>query len=228
MLERAEHLKAGGWWCSGLDPLNKFEPMEWGCFKPDRPRRDTERDRPIKYENPHGVPTRILFLQTDAGDYWPTVLADPETPLIITEGAKKAAAGLSHEFATVAAAGVWNLTEKTDSGEFQLHPDLKDFVAGRTVYLAMDQDKSAKTRWKVAVAIKRAAQCLELAGADVYVVSWKPKLGKGLDDLIVNNDVEAFQDAIAKAAGEILLMKQSEYQEMSRRARDLIDLFAED
>ena len=29
---------AGGWWCSGLDPLADWAPMGWGCFKPDRPR----------------------------------------------------------------------------------------------------------------------------------------------------------------------------------------------
>jgi len=32
------HACHGGWWVSGLDPQNNWEPMEWGRFKPDFPR----------------------------------------------------------------------------------------------------------------------------------------------------------------------------------------------
>jgi hypothetical protein len=34
------HTLAGGWYCAGVDPLNNYAPMEWGCFKPDFPRLD--------------------------------------------------------------------------------------------------------------------------------------------------------------------------------------------
>jgi hypothetical protein len=31
---------AGGWWCSGLDPLADWASMRWGTFKPAAPRFD--------------------------------------------------------------------------------------------------------------------------------------------------------------------------------------------
>lgn len=50
-LERYGHITAGGWWCSGVDPLNNWQKMEWGCFKPTQPRRN-KNGKSIKYEHP--------------------------------------------------------------------------------------------------------------------------------------------------------------------------------
>lgn len=50
-LQRYEHIADGGWWCSGLDPLNHWKAMEWGCFKPNQPRMN-ENCKSIKYEHP--------------------------------------------------------------------------------------------------------------------------------------------------------------------------------
>jgi hypothetical protein len=58
--------EAGGWWCSGLDPLTDWAPMAWGQFKADQPRWDTERNRARKYEAPLGVPTRSTWLRVPA------------------------------------------------------------------------------------------------------------------------------------------------------------------
>ena len=110
ILDRYEHLRSGGWWCSGLDPLQNWKLMTWGCLKPDSPRNDPKRNREIKYEHPAGVPTRLFFLQTQQPDYWRMVAADLSIPIVLTEGAKKVASGLSHGFATVAASGIWNIT----------------------------------------------------------------------------------------------------------------------
>ncbi|MFM6080344.1 MAG: bifunctional DNA primase/helicase, partial [Dolichospermum sp.] len=44
------HTLAGGWYCSGVDPLNNYESMQWGCFKPDFPRLDPKKNKFIKYE----------------------------------------------------------------------------------------------------------------------------------------------------------------------------------
>ena len=57
---------AGGWWCSGLDPLADWAPMAWGCFKPDAPRWDQERNRARKYEHPLGAPARLFWLRLPA------------------------------------------------------------------------------------------------------------------------------------------------------------------
>jgi hypothetical protein len=60
LLYRYAHLEDGGWWCSGLDPLNNWNPMTWGCFKPDRPYLDPKKQKPIKYEHPKSI-TRGRF-----------------------------------------------------------------------------------------------------------------------------------------------------------------------
>lgn len=78
-LRRYRHVEKGGWWASGLDPLNGCEPMEWGCFKPDSPRQNRDdaqrsakgdcalrsaggnRGKLIKYEHPPQEPTRAFF-----------------------------------------------------------------------------------------------------------------------------------------------------------------------
>jgi hypothetical protein len=61
---KQQHLIAGGWGCSGLDPFNNWLLMRWGCFKPDKPRPDrTNSTKKIKYEHPPKVETRAFFLR---------------------------------------------------------------------------------------------------------------------------------------------------------------------
>lgn len=62
LLKQYAHTEQGGWWCSGTDPLNNWQPMLWGCFKPDRPRLNFETSKVIKYEHPAKTPTRAFFL----------------------------------------------------------------------------------------------------------------------------------------------------------------------
>jgi hypothetical protein len=61
-LQRYSHITSGGWWCSGLDPQNHWEAMEWGCFKPNLPRLN-QKGKCIKYEHPPGTATRIFCLR---------------------------------------------------------------------------------------------------------------------------------------------------------------------
>lgn len=53
--------EAGGWYCSGLDPIT-LEDSHWGCFKPDRPRLNKD-GKVIKYEHPPKVPTEVFCLR---------------------------------------------------------------------------------------------------------------------------------------------------------------------
>ncbi len=63
-LKKYRHIEQGGWWCNGIDPLNNYAPMMWGCFKPNRPRRDHDKiHKFIKYEHPYKEATRAFFLQ---------------------------------------------------------------------------------------------------------------------------------------------------------------------
>jgi Domain of unknown function (DUF3854) len=57
-----DRLEAGGWVCTGINPL-AMNPSEWGCLKPNDPRWDEEKEKYIKYEHPHGVPTELFCLR---------------------------------------------------------------------------------------------------------------------------------------------------------------------
>jgi hypothetical protein len=77
------HIEAGGWWCSGLDPLNNWQPMYWGCFKPQRPRNAFDpkgKIKPVKYEHPPKTPTRAFFLQVP-DHIWSKVAARYGVPI---------------------------------------------------------------------------------------------------------------------------------------------------
>lgn len=126
-------LEAGGWWCSGLDPLNNWKPMMWGQFKPDCPRQRIDyshnnhrlKIRVVKYEPPPKVPTRAYFLNVPdaiAQQVYKNVgiqpaIADQQhgfwhcvksynLPIVITEGAKKAGALLTAGYAAIALPGI--------------------------------------------------------------------------------------------------------------------------
>lgn len=70
ILARYEGPAAGGWRDCGLDPLDNFEPSDYGRFKADTPRTPMQKldsgqwvegDKPAKYEPPAGVPFRIFW-----------------------------------------------------------------------------------------------------------------------------------------------------------------------
>ncbi len=140
-LNRYAHTEAGGWWCSGLDPLKGWGPMQWGCFKPNSPIRDRD-GKLIKYEHPLKTETRAFFLRVslevwyqvaersgvampetisiDEGEalgFWEWIQAHPDVPIILTEGAKKAGALLSIGYAAVALPGIYSgYRQPKDSG----------------------------------------------------------------------------------------------------------------
>ena len=67
--KRYQHVLAGGWWVSGLDPLNDWQPMDWGQLKPVTPRTSwRDPDKVIKYEAPAKQSTRALFLAVSWAD----------------------------------------------------------------------------------------------------------------------------------------------------------------
>ncbi|MEB3311200.1 MAG: plasmid replication protein, CyRepA1 family [Snowella sp.] len=143
ILQRYNHIEAGGWWCSGVDLLTGEADL-WGCFKPDVPRIHPEKGKLIKYEHPPQAPTGLFALrvplhlweriaerahipilpasidpeQPDFG-FWQWLMKHPEVPLCITEGAKKAGALLSAGYAAIALPGVHNgyRTPKDETGK---------------------------------------------------------------------------------------------------------------
>ena len=51
-LHNYQNTEAGGYWISGLNPHNAWQPWDYGRFKPDMPVISTKSDKPIKYISP--------------------------------------------------------------------------------------------------------------------------------------------------------------------------------
>ncbi|WP_292841539.1 DUF3854 domain-containing protein, partial [Nostoc sp. NMS8] len=56
-----QHLLLGGTWIQSLDPFKNWQPMEWGRIKPNFPRFDWEKGKPIKYESPPKTANRVTY-----------------------------------------------------------------------------------------------------------------------------------------------------------------------
>ncbi|MGV2831582.1 plasmid replication protein, CyRepA1 family [Myxosarcina sp. GI1(2024)] len=249
ILKRYRHIEAGGWWVSGIDVLNNYHDDLWGQFKPLQPRLSADKGKIIKYEGPPKHPTGIIALKVSrllwhsvAGinsiklflsplalrlsdrttpiSFWEWVINNPEVPLIITEGAKKAAALISAGYAAIALPGVFNGYRQPkdefgrNTGLAKLIPQLQVFATpGRTVYFAFDRDTKASTIANVNSAIAKTGKLFTKAGVDVKVIRWQeeglcgefssppctPRSAKGVDDLIVEHGAEAFHQAYSKA-----------------------------
>ncbi|MFB2839059.1 plasmid replication protein, CyRepA1 family [Floridanema evergladense] len=238
-IKRYEHATCGGWWCNSVDP-NAGEAMEWGCFKPNQPRLGA-KNKLIKYEHPPKVPTRAFFLPvtlqiwrkiaerfnlvipenievTETGEalgFWRWVITQSQLPIIITEGAKKAAALLSVGFVAIALPGIWN-GRRVDkvSKSATLIPDLQPFAKdGREFAFCFDRDTKIQTVNAVNLAIKKTAQLLINEGkCSIKVITWDSGQ-KGVDDLIVAKGVAAFEQvyhhALSLGQWNWLIKKQS-------------------
>lgn len=218
------HVEAGGWWCNGLDPLNDWQPMLWGTFKPNCPRLPFEPGKkPIKYESPAKVPTRAFFLvvpdalaeqiyqrygvvttEEDRGQGFWFVAWKYGIPVVIVEGCKKAACLLSNGYCAIALPGINSgYRSKDASGKAiprYLIEDVKCFAtAGREVILAFDQDAKLKTRFNVNGALFRFGCLLQNQGCTVRIATWEAADGKGPDDLVVNRGSVAWDQAYTQA-----------------------------
>ncbi|MEJ6487444.1 hypothetical protein N0Y54_40395, partial [Nostoc punctiforme UO1] len=56
-----QHLLLGGTWIQSLDPFKNWQPMEWGRIKPNFPRIDWEKGKPVKYESPPKTANRVTY-----------------------------------------------------------------------------------------------------------------------------------------------------------------------
>lgn len=202
--------EAGGWWCAGLDPLANWSPMAWGCFKADAPRFDADKAKPIKYEHPAKSPTRSFWLRvpstvaqriadrhgiplpddvrSDASGaaFWRWWQGELRLPLVITEGAKKAAALLTQGLPAVALPGIWNGTPKdSETQRPMLLRDLAVGLKGRRCVVIFDWSEKEKGRRDVEQAMSRLARCLSFSGADEVRVGTCPGPAKGVDDFFL-------------------------------------------
>ncbi|MDJ1177344.1 DUF3854 domain-containing protein [Roseofilum sp. BLCC_M91] len=228
IMQRYQHLKQGGWWCSGINPLTG-EDEDWGCFKPSQPRYAD--GKPIKYEHPPKTPTRLFALRvtqsiwqtianrgnvpltpeqiqpehSDLG-FWQWVKDNPSVPLCITEGAKKAGALLTAGYGAIALPGIHSgyRIPKNDQGRRIGHPhlipELQPFIApNRPITIVFDQDSKPQTLRSMQSAIRRMGYLLQQAGCQVNIVTWNPEWGKGVDDLIASQGAASFHQAYNQA-----------------------------
>ncbi|AFZ12490.1 hypothetical protein Cri9333_1600 [Crinalium epipsammum PCC 9333] len=222
LLQRYADGEKGGWWCSGLDPLNDWGAMEWGCYKPNHPRQNQD-GKLIKYEHPPLTPTRMFCLRvtleiwqrtssryhvampeniviTESGEavgFWAWVVEN-NISVIICEGAKKAAALLSQGYAAIALPGITSGYRVTKDcvGKVmgrQLIPDLAVFTkSARTFYICFDYETQPKTINAVNNAIAQLGELLQQTASLVKVIRL-PGLEKGVDEFIVAQGAIAFQ-----------------------------------
>jgi len=217
-LKKYQHIELGGWWCNGVDPLSNYEQMLWGCFKPDKPRRDPQKiHKHIKYEHPYREATRAFFFQVTKkiwvkasnrcgipiteedlqhpGGFWHWVWKN-NVPVVIVEGAKKAACLLSAGYAAIAIPGVnaGYRTPQLDYGTAKpsLIPDLKYFATpNRLVSICFDHDIKPETVQRVRTAISRMGRLLINEGCQLRVIDL-PGTEKGVDDFVVAHGADSF------------------------------------
>ncbi|WP_017318795.1 plasmid replication protein, CyRepA1 family [Mastigocladopsis repens] len=230
-LQRYSHITEGGWWCSGLDPLNHWHTMEWGCLKPNQPRLN-ENGKLIKYEHPPSTPTRVFCLRVslriwqqvaqrynvampdniniacngEAKGFWQWVI-ERNIPVIICEGVKKAAALLTQGYASLAIPGITSgyRVIKDNFGKLisrQLIPDLAVFTnTQRIFYICFDFETQPKTIAAVNNAISQLGFLFQEKNCPVQVIEL-PGMEKGVDDFIVAKGASAF-DAIYRQSVDL-------------------------
>jgi Domain of unknown function (DUF3854) len=124
---------------------------------------------------------------------------DSTIPVTTTEGAKKALSGISTGEICISLTGVWNGCPELNKGEkdYTLIKDLKLIsTPNRRITIAFDKDSKPKTINMVRAATRRFAGLLIAADCQVYLADWSSDRGKGIDDLIFNDGVEAFRRVI--------------------------------
>ncbi|ACC80337.1 VapE domain-containing protein [Nostoc punctiforme] len=189
--KHSEHL-VPCWMVSGVNPLTGENTLEGVQAKPDV--SPLGKDGKVnKYLGAVGYGASPLFLDTGVEYCWQQVLADKSIPIIITEGAKKAGAGLTIGLPTISIPGV-----STCRKMGRLHSWIEAFAGfGRTFYLCFDADILHKR--PVQQSLINIARDLAATGSKVMVIKLPSIELKGMDDFIAAKGEEAFKQLIEDA-----------------------------
>ncbi|TVQ59881.1 MAG: DUF3854 domain-containing protein [Spirulina sp. DLM2.Bin59] len=160
-----------------------------------------------RYAQPYNPPDdgAVSVASPTENHFWQWLAAHPEIPLCLTEGAKKAGALLTAGFAAIALPGVNGgyRTPRNEAGErigrSRLIPQLAHLAQNRPIYIVFDQDRKPKTIQAVNAAIRQTAYLLRQQNCNVRVVTWDTHQGKGVDDLIAQKGIAAFEAAYNQA-----------------------------
>lgn len=138
--------------------------------------------KPLRYDQPRGSGVRAYF--PIAGRLnWPAISQDTKSPLLITEGEKKALACTLAGFATVGLGGVFNYLS-----DGALLSELEAWRwYGRPIYIAFDSDAAMNPNIQLAES-RLVEELMRKRGAKVYLVRL-PSFANGdkcgLDDFLL-------------------------------------------
>jgi hypothetical protein len=226
-LRRYTNCLEGGWWCAGLDPLADWQPMEWGTFKPNKPKRSKE-NKQIKYEHPPQMATKLFCLRvdgatwervaqrykqnlpkgikadaTEAAGFWQWAI-EHKLPIVICEGAKKTAALLSQGYVAIGLPGINSgyRVSKDLAGntiDRQLIAELAVFAeVKRDIFICFDYEVKPKTLDAVNRAIAHLGEVCQAQQCSVKVIRLTgPE--KGVDDFLVAQGIAQFEKLAAAA-----------------------------
>jgi putative DNA primase/helicase len=181
-------------------------------FRPDRPWSDKQGKKAPKYRTAAGDEyDALLPAHPTDKHYWLNLEQlkqhcwhiDGHPCLLVTEGGFKAIAACSEGIPTVALLGVeMGLTsQKLDpQGKRYLVPTLERYTkAGFGFVLGFDSDITIKE--EVKEALYKLGFQLQKFGVPVYVLpEWDENRGKGIDDFIQMNEIEAFRQELLSRA----------------------------
>jgi hypothetical protein len=156
-------------------------------FKPAKPQR---------YAQPPNSGVRAYFPPAQRVR-WEDVINDPDHPLLIVEGEKKALKATLEGFACIGLGGVYNFY---NAGSFL--PELETVVwKGRSVYICFDSD--AATNPDIQAAEARLATELSLTrGAELYLIRFPHKENgekQGIDDFLVAEGADKLEELLVQA-----------------------------
>lgn len=153
-----------------------------------------KKKKPLRYVQPPGSAVAAYLPRTGEDD-WLELMADAEMPLVITEGEFKAACACLYGFPCIGLGGVQNWRALNKGIIFLPELEAINWVA-RAVYICFDSDY--KSNPQVLDALVALANELMRRGAYPLLVSIPQVDDKkvGLDDFIVVEGAEAFQDLL--------------------------------
>jgi predicted P-loop ATPase len=209
------YLGTPGWYVNSVE-LQTGNLRRFGQFKPDEAIHFPNQAKAQKYISfPKGDGTEVILLLPDMATwyeiaeryqvpiapsdiaksrldrgFWKWVADNPQLPLEVTEGVKKAGCLLANGYISICLTGVWNSKQKK---KLKAIPTLAPFLAqGRPIHLVFDSDIVVKQQ--VQEALKYAGYLAVKAGCVVGVATWSyTESTKGVDDLIVNQGIKAFE-----------------------------------
>ncbi len=225
----------GGWHITPFYGLADRAQINYFRFKPDNPTAHWSNGKvsKSKYLGAVGASPRAYCpnvpeaawaviaarygVEKSGSDFWEWVLDHPDIPVIITEGEKKAFAGLSAGYAVISLPGIdsgyKSLSDNDDGSDSQLSliPDLQALATdGRTIYIAFDRDSTPQTVKRVRRARLKLAKLFADFGCETRSIKWEGH--KGLDDFIFGAGREAL-DIVVESAQDITPKKREKGEE---------------